>query len=395
MAKTLVVGADGHHTRVPFLRGILTRSLQDAGLSFDEAYAVSSEVREDLGETQEVTTKDLHQIVVRKLADRCPEAVLQRYETPTSKARSLLIRDAEGRTTLFSREQHRRHLESSGLSYEDSVAVTTRIFDHLMHIAAPEISSRRLGLLTYRYLHRALGPDTARRYMVLVDFFRGKRPLILLIGGTPGCGKSAVASEAANRLEIGRTQSTDLLREVMRMMIPERLSPVLHTSSFNAWWMLPSRDKPESSPDSLLLDGYRAQADLLSVACEAVISRSLSEKTSLTLEGVHIQHSLLARIPKDTNAVIVMAMLAVLNPNRLRERIAQRRGLGGGRRAERYLENFDTIWRLQSYLLSEADRWHVPIIVNNDKEQVIADVMRTVVDKLLVDSDSTPSEVFR
>ena len=394
MAKTLVVAAHGHQTRVPFLRGILTRSLQDAGLSFEEAYAVSSSVRDELSETAEVTTRELHQIVLRRLSDGFSDAVVNRYDTPVSKARSLLVRAPDGQATLFSREQHRRHLESSGLSYEDSIAVTTRIFDHLMKLGAPEITSRRLGLLTYRYIRISLSAEMARRYLVLVDFFRGKRPLILLIGGTPGCGKSAVATEAAHRLDIGRTQSTDLLREVMRTMVPQRLSPVLHTSSFNAWWMLPGKASSDADADSLLIDGFRTQAELLSVACEAVISRSLSERTSLTLEGVHVQHSLLARVPKDQGAVVVLVMLAVLNPGRLRERLAGRSDQAASRRAERYLENFEAIWRLQSHLLSEADRWHVPIIVNNDKEQVIADLMRTVVDHLLVDFTASPEEVF-
>ena len=47
MAK-LLVEDPGEHTQVPFLRGILTRSLQDSGLPFDEAYNLASEVRREL-----------------------------------------------------------------------------------------------------------------------------------------------------------------------------------------------------------------------------------------------------------------------------------------------------------------------------------------------------------
>ena len=142
------------------------------------------------------------------------------------------------------------------------------------------------------------------------------------------------------------------------------------------------------------MSGYQAQAELLTVPCEAVMRRSLREQTSLVMEGVHIQHSLLARIPKEQDAVVVHVMLAVLNPDRLRERIARRGVQVEDRRAERYLENFDEIWRLQSHLLSEADRWQVPIIPNNDKEQVMRYLMRIVVDRLLVDFAASPQEVF-
>ena len=63
-------------------------------------------------------------------------------------------------------------------------------------------------------------------------------------------------------------------------------------------------------------------------------------------------------------------------------------------RAERYLQHFDEIWRLQSHLLSEADRGQVPIIVNNNKEQVIRDIMSVIMDVLVDRLDAPPSEVF-
>lgn len=394
MAKTLVVGGNDHTSKVPFLRGILTRSLQDAGLSFDDAYALASTVRDELTETTEVTTDELHHAVLKRLSEQFGTVVVQRYETPASGAMTVLVRDAGGQTTPFSRERHRRHLESSGLTYEQSSSITSSIFDHLMKSARHEISARHLGLLTYRYLYQVLGAQAARRFLVLVDFFRGKRPLLLLIGGAPGCGKSEVATEIAHRLEIARTQSTDLLREVMREMIPERLLPVLHTSSFNAWWSLPGRSELAGDHEALVVDGYRAQAELLSVPCEAVIRRTLHEGTSLVLEGVHVHQNLITYIPKDCDAVVVLVMLGILSPERLRERIANRSNQAHHRPAERYLENFEQIWHLQSHLLSEADRWQVPIVVNNNKEQVIRDLMKTVVDRLSVDFDSHPREVF-
>jgi len=394
MAKTLVVERNGRDTKVPFLRGILTRSLQDAGLPFEEAYALASAVRDELTETDEISASELHEVILQHLTGKYGTAIVHRYQVPVTGARTILVRHASGKTTPFSREQHRRNLESSGLAYEESSAVTTKIFDHLMKKGTEEISSRHLGHLTYAYLRRTLGLGSARRYLVLVDFLRGHRPLVLLIGGAPGCGKSAVATEIAHRLEIGRTQSTDLLREVMRMMIPDRLLPVLHTSSFNAWWTLPQKSRTADDPDADLVAGYLAQADLVSVACEAVITRSLSEQTSLILEGVHINHALLAKLPKDAGAVVVPVMLAVLNPDRLRGRIVRRGDQVDDRRADRYLENFDAIWRLQSILLSDADRWRLPIIPNNYREQVIRDVTRTIVDHLMIDFSATPHEVF-
>lgn len=393
--KTLVVETSGQDTRIPFLRGILTRSLQDAGLAFDEAYALASSIRDELNGRAEISSEELHQTVLQHLSEISSDAVVQRYQAPATSAPMVLVRHAGGQMTPFSREQHRQHLISSGLSYEDSAVVTTAIHDHLMKKGRPEISSRYLGQLTYRYLQRSQGRDMARRYLVLVDFLRGRRPLFLLICGAPGCGKSAIATEIAHRLDIARTQSTDLLREVMRMMIPERLMPVLHTSSFNAWRALPTRPKSRRDPNALLVDGYRAQVELLSVSCEAVMRRSIGEHSSLILEGVHVQHSSLAKVAEGSEAVVVPVMLAILNPERLRERIVRRGDQAVQRRAERYLQNFDAIWRLQSFLLSEADRTGVPIIRNNDRQSAMRGVMKTIIDELSADFSADPRDVFR
>ena len=204
MAKTFVVEHDGRETKVPFLRGILTRSLQDAGLSFDDAYSMASTVREELTDTDEISAEELHDVVLRHLKGKYGATIVQRYQVPLAGGRTIYVRHANGKTTPFSREQHRRHLESSGLTYEASSTVTTKIYDHIMKKGIEEISSRYLGRLTYAYLRRSLGREAARRFLVLVDFFRSHRPLVLLIGGAPGTGKSAVAMEIAHRLQIGR-----------------------------------------------------------------------------------------------------------------------------------------------------------------------------------------------
>ena len=390
MAKTLVVEPGETPTKMPFLRGILTHSLQESGLPFEQAYALASKIRDELSDRAEITTGELRETVLKHIADHGP-AVVQRYQHPTALPGTILVRDAEEHARQFSRQEHRRLLESSGLSYEESTAVTAALFNHMVKRGWSEIRSRHLGFLTYRYLRVALGPEKAQRYLVLVNYRRREQPLVLMIGGASGTGKSAIATEVAHRLDIARTQSTDLLREVMRMMIPERLVPVLHKSSYDAWRALPGKT---ADADTLLIDGYEAQADLLSVPCEAVIRRSLNEGASVILEGVHIQNSLVEKVPSDGGAIVVPIMLAVLNPQQLRRRFMGRGQQVDRRRAERYLDNFGSIWRLQAHLLSEADRGQIPIIVNNDRQQVIQDIMTVIVTALSERLVAEPAEVF-
>src|SRR6266581_1952102 len=59
-------------------------------------------------------------------------------------------------------------------------------------------------------------------------------PLVILIGGATGVGKSTIATQLAARLGIVRVVATDAIREVMRSMFSAELMPTLHTSSFQA-----------------------------------------------------------------------------------------------------------------------------------------------------------------
>jgi len=226
------------------------------------------------------------------------------------------------------------------------------------------------------------------------DFERSGRPLLLLIGGAVGSGKSSIATEVAHQLEIVRTQSTDMLREVMRLMLPERLLPVLHASSFDAWKSLPVQEEDSRDKDQLIAAGYKTQVDLLAVPCEAVLQRAIQESVPIILEGVHAHPDLVARIPADTEAIIVHITLAVLRSKELKSRLKGRGVQAPERRAKRYLSKFDSIWSLQSFLLSESDRLDTAIITNDEKENTVYQVINTINFELARQFDSTPEQVF-
>lgn len=397
MAKILVEDTDGN-TRVPFLRGILTRSLQNSGLTFEEAYKAATRIRKDLGDTAVISSDELRERVMALLEQDYSSKVLARYRQQTLVVTSIRVRHPDGHVTPFHGDQHRRCLETIGLTYEEAMTVMARIRQHFLDKQVTETTSQHIAHLTYRCLHQNpdLGPSVAHRWLVWIDFLRSGRPLVLLIGGASGCGKSTIATALANQLDIVRMQSTDMLREVMRTMISRRLLPILHTSSFSAGSVLAGQESHlEQDEDLLLADGFRAQVDLLAAASEAVIERALRERVWLILEGVHIHPSILEKIPQDTDAVIAPIMLAVLKRRDLKERIRGRGVQAPQRPPSHYLEHFDAIWRLQSFLLSEADRNRIPIIINGDRDWVVREIMRTVIDTLAGDFTATPEDVFR
>ena len=396
MAKILVEDRDDN-TRVPFLRGILIRSLQDSGLPFDSAHELATKLRDDPHISPVITTVELRQRVIKLLKARSDgKDVLVRYQNQ-KKPFALVVEQRNGQVTQFSRLEYQHGLENIGISSDEAMDIVSTVYKHLLDRRIEKLTSRRLSELTYRYLRQSseLGPAVAHRWLVWRDFVNSGKPIIFLIGGTAGCGKSTIATMLANRLDIVRTQSTDMLREVMRIMMPEQLVPVLHTSSFTAWTALPG--KPEvidEVPDTLLVNGYRSQADLLALAIEAVTQRALRERVSLILEGVHIHPAIEEKLSTQGDAIVIPIMLGVLKRKHLQGRIQGRGTAVPQRRASRYLKHFDEIWRLQSYLLSEADRANKPIVINSDRDKVFREIMRITIEKLAEDFSASPQDIF-
>lgn len=375
--KTIVVN-ERENERVPFLRGILTHSLLDAGLAFEDAFEVASAVRGELADTPEISSEELRQRVFRLLQDKGDEEALEQYSSPVVAPSRILVNSQSGTASAFSRGRHERYLQSSGMRAEKAEQTTALIYDQLIVTGTNSITSSDLSYMTYLCLRQEVGKKAAKRYLVWLEFQRSSRPLALLICGTVGTGKSTIATEIAHLLEITRIQSTDMLREVMRMMVPRRLLPVLHTSSFNAWKSLPIQDETDRDRDQLIAEGYRSQVELLAVPCEAVLQRAVEECVPIILEGVHVHPDLLARAPSDSDVITIHITLAVLKSKDLKSRLRGRGVEVPQRRAKKYLNQFDSIWSLQSFLLSEADRCDVPIITNEDKDKSILQIIQQV-----------------
>ena len=120
MAKILVVDA-GEQTQVPFLRGIFTRSLQEAGVSFAEAYRLANVIRKELSDSDLIGTDELRQTVLRHLRKKYAPVVARRYESRRSTPEMLWVRDSNGQRAPFAPGQYRRALESCGLAEEDAL----------------------------------------------------------------------------------------------------------------------------------------------------------------------------------------------------------------------------------------------------------------------------------
>ena len=391
--KTMVV-SDRGQTRVPFFRGILVRSLLDAGLEFEEALEIATSVRDEVVERDEVSTEELRDEVRRQLESSGHLGAIESYRLPLKAPARILVRNRDGEESAFSRNRHELFLRASGMKPERAEQATEQIYQRLLANGTAEISTRALGYLTWLYLQQEVSKKAARRFLHWTEFEQSGQPLMLLISGTVGTGKSTVATEVGHVLGIVRIQSTDMLREVMRMAISDRLAPVLHRSSFDAWRALPIQDHEERDRDQLVADGYRSQFKKIAVACEAVLQRAAEESVPVIIEGVHANPELMEVIPSDPPVIAVQVTLAVLKAKQLKSRLKGRGKDAPRREARRYLDSFDSIWSLQSFLLSEADRLDMPIITNQDREKTVQQVIMQVINEVSQHFDGAPRDVF-
>ncbi|MFT5143168.1 MAG: 2-phosphoglycerate kinase [Rhodothermales bacterium] len=391
----LIVFDVGEDTRVPFLRGILTRSLQDAGLTFDEAYAVATDVRVGLEEEGEVTSLTLRRKVCSHLEKIGLGDVASQYRTPRNERVSVYVRGRDGTVVPFSKTVLVQSLEVCAAPNETLYGVAAAVERQMLASGKQEVSTHSLMEATYALLLEAVGENVSRRYLRWQEFTDTDRPLILLVGGVTGTGKSTISSLAAHRLGIVRSQSTDMLREVMRRMIPRRLIPSLHESSFLAHRALPRWGQSDGTPvEPHMVDGYLTQAGEVGVGIEGVFRRAVEEQVSLIIEGVHLHPQMQRALAETTEAVVVPVLLATIKKKGLQRQLVGRGLAVKSRRAERYLENFEDIWQLQTFLLSEADQHDVPIVTEREPDEMVRRIMRVIADHLELEFAGDPAVIF-
>ena len=200
-------------------------------------------------------------------------------------------------------------------------------------------------------------------------------PLVVLVGGAPGVGKSTIATQLANRLGITRVIPTDAIREVMRAMFSEEIMPTLHTSSFDAARLV--RHPLPRSADPVLI-GFGEQASAVAVGVEALISRAVDEGTDLIVEGAHVVPGFLDKDRLAGQAVVVQVVVTVDDENLHRNHLLVRAHEVRNRPSDRYIEFFANIRKQQKYVKSLALQHGVAIIPSNNLDVTLTRVIDLV-----------------
>jgi 2-phosphoglycerate kinase len=280
-----------------------------------------------------------------------------------------------GEEVPFSKGLMARALVLTGLDPERSYLIARRAERDLAERGALSLDIERLGELAADVIGQDEAAKTLRRLQQLDALQRLEEPLLLLVGGATGTGKSTIATEAAHRLGITRVTSTDFIRQTMRAFFSEEFMPSVHYSSFEARLAL-TRAEEEESGDAAIL-GFLDQTRNVLVGVEAALERAATERWSTVLEGVHLVPGMVTT--NYPGAFVVQCMVAIEEENLHRSHFWVRDyATEGLRPLDKYLDSLPQIRQIQEYLVERARRYDVPVIVNDSLDRAIGEVLDLV-----------------
>jgi 2-phosphoglycerate kinase len=274
----------------------------------------------------------------------------------------------------FSKGLMTRALMRAGIPTDRAYELAVAVEADLAQSGRESISLERLGELAQHALGVEDGSTAMQRLRRYQDFDELDVPIILLVGGATGTGKSTLATEVAYRLGVTRVTSTDFVRQTMRAFFSREFMPAIHHSSFEAGRATADEDVDGSEA---VLDGFLEQTRDVLVGVQAAIERALQEGWSMVLEGVHLVPGMLPR--EIEGALVVQCVLAISDAEAhashfwIRDTDSE-----GVRPYEKYLDAFDDIRLVQAYIMGRARKHEVPVIENGDMDEAIGNVMELV-----------------
>ena len=375
-------------SRRRFSRRTLTASLEKLGLRFKEARAAAVQVEQGIRADglETLSQVELARRVASAVEVRHGREARLRYEAQTHRPFEIRVINRDGSEFPYSRGILARSLMTIGLEPDFSHNLAKRVEEALYALDVDAVSSSDVLEQVGALLRQEAGEEFARRYLVMRQLNHTERPLMVLIGGAPGVGKSAIAAEVAYRLGIPRVVSTDIVRQALRSLIGKELSPVLHASSYSAWRaeLLPSERDTAKPSKSAVLRGFLAQVRQLSPAIGAIIERSISEDTSLVIEGVHLVPGW-SPAEDFPGAIIIRLMLFINDPDDHRKHFGTREKKTGLRLAQPYLEQFEEIRMLDEFIHERSVVEGVMAIDASDFDAAVERCVEHVLDILLME----------
>ena len=292
------------------------------------------------------------------------------------KKNRITILDEELHRVPFSKGITASAIMSSGLPPGPAYNVATDIEELLIREGTFEIQAKDLRQIIYNVLEEGLGEHYAVNYKRYLSFSRLNRPLVILMGGSTGVGKSTISTMLAGRLSIVRIVSTDAIREVMRAFFSDNLMPTIHTSSFDADTALIHPLPPHVDP---VVAGFREQTLYVLAGVRAIINRAIKEGTHIIIEGAHMVPGFI-QPEQFPDAFILPMVIKVMDEKLHRSHFYIREvETQGTRPFQRYIEHFEHIRKIQDYISHLANMTGVKTFDSVELDKTVAEVVDYII----------------
>ncbi len=290
--------------------------------------------------------------------------------------RFLRIKSQQDKYEYFSKGILAQSLFSIGMNTNQAQEIANKVAEKVSTLSETQTKKKLVQIITSAI--EKVDKKLAERYVV---FERNKeyKPIIILLAGVPGIGKSTLAANLSERLEITNIIGTDMIREILRQTISTKLIPEIHSSSYEAYKYL----KPTLNPilrQSIV--GYEEQSRHIIVGVEAAIQSALYSRETTIIEGVHLAPNILnPEILNDPH--VIMILLYLENEEEHSRRIKSRGSKIEQRGSSRYIEAFSEIRKIQTYLVEEATKAKIPMVETSESSKAISQMMDTIWDRIL------------
>ena len=277
----------------------------------------------------------------------------------------------------------------TGLDILTAHKIALEIQDYFLKNKIYSVSLEELRSLAFRFIKDKVNLEQAERYLLWQSVGKLEKPIVILIGGSTGVGKSTIATILANRLNITRVASTDAIREVMRASVSEKLIRPLRGSSYNAYKNL---TLPPSGVEPVIL-GFREQVLAVSIGIEAIIKRNIEEKSDIIIEGAHVVPGYLDLANYLSSAIIQQIVISVPDKEIHKEHFMKRTfETQGSRPMDRYIKHLDKIMMIQDYIEKLAKEKNIRIIENYNLDNVVQEILELVFQRVKSEFSKVGSE---
>ncbi len=362
------------HGRFPFQTGMVTAALLRRGLTMADAIATARAVRDriEARRDREVSAEQVGGVIDEVVADKLGPEVAKAVRAAGT--RTPLVQTTHG-TFPFSEHNVLRDLDTAGVPLDESMRLVALLEDRVRGVDASAVSETFVHSQMEALLLEEATDDVVRRFRLTSWVADSRVPVIILIGGATGTGKSTLAMELAYRLGVVWIVSTDMVRETMRAILSPTLVPGLHDHSFRGMVV---GGQVLSDPRERVLVGFRQQTAQVAVGLRAVIQRAIYENASIIIEGTHIVPPFEQYMPPRATAHMSGFLLTVPDEAQHRRRFPERSHRQPARSAGVYLDAFQSVRWIHEDMLRQAEEAETVVLSNSD----LSKTLRSAVDIL-------------